>query len=395
MGLDVRTIMVMFAMISFMFFCLFELAGLRVGRIRGVRQWAVANLCIGLGFSLAYFFGRTTPGHDWAVVFGATLIATGSCLQLTGIQAFKEYPVYWRAVLIFIGLTFCQSVWFNIIHPDFQVRAIVNSFLFFFIFLLCARVLLVKTETSLRVSHWFTGTAFAILAVLMAARGTMILLSPDEVIGLQVNTPINTLPFIVGCLLQFCISFGLLLMLNHRLIADVYHMASRDALTGALNRRRIEEDAVRLRARCMRTGESLAIMMIDMDYFKSINDRYGHPAGDKVLCALAEIAQKSIRPDDYFARFGGEEFCMLLTATTESEAYELAERLRQAFEGFTLTLGKEHINVTVSIGVADSSHVGLEFEDLVTAADQALYRAKQKGRNQVITYSSMRETDLF
>lgn len=395
MGLDVRTIMVMFAMMAFMFFGLFELAGLRVGGIRGVRQWAVANLCIGLGFSLAYFFGRTTPGHDWAVVFGVTLIATGACMQLTGIQAFKQQPTYWRIVVLFVALIFCQSIWFNIIRPDFHVRAIVNSFLFFFIYLLCARVLLVKTESSLRVSHWFTGISFAILAMLMLARGVIILRSPDEVIGLQVNTTINTLPFIIGCLLQFCVSFGLLLMLNHRLIADVYHMASRDALTGALNRRRIEDDAVRLRARCKRTGESLAIMMIDIDYFKSINDRYGHPVGDKVLCALAEIAEKSIRPDDYFARFGGEEFCMLLTATTENEAFELAERLRLAFEAFTLTVGKEQINVTVSIGVADSHDVGLVFEDLVTAADQALYRAKQEGRNQVITYSSMRPTDTF
>jgi diguanylate cyclase (GGDEF)-like protein len=227
------------------------------------------------------------------------------------------------------------------------------------------------------------------MAMLMLARGVIIMRSPDQVIGLHVNTAINSMPFVIGCLLQFCISFGLLLMLNHRLIADVYQMASRDALTGALNRRRIEEDALRLRARCMRTGESLAIMMIDIDFFKSINDRYGHPAGDKVLCALAEIAQKSIRPDDYFARYGGEEFCMLLTATTEKEAFELAERLRLAFAEFTLTLGKEHINVTVSIGVADSSDIGFEFLDLVKAADQALYRAKQRGRNQVVTYSSM------
>ncbi|PPC90227.1 MAG: GGDEF domain-containing protein, partial [Methylotenera sp.] len=164
---------------------------------------------------------------------------------------------------------------------------------------------------------------------------------------------------------------------------------------GTLNRRRIEEDALRLRARCMRTGETLAIMMIDIDFFKTINDRYGHPAGDKVLCSLAEIAQNSIRPDDYFARYGGEEFCMLLTATTEKEAFELAERLRLAFAEFTLTLGKDRINVTVSIGVADSNDIGLVFEDLVTAADQALYRAKQKGRNQVITYSSMRANDTL
>jgi len=395
MGLDVRTIMVMFAMLSFMFFCLFELAGLRVGRIRGVRQWAVANLCIGLGFSLAYFFGRTTPGHDWAVVFGVTLIATGACLQLTGIQAFKEQPTYWRLVVLFIGIIFCQSVWFNVIHPDFHVRASVNSFLFFFIYAACTRVLLVKTEASLRVSYWFTGASFAMLAMLLIVRGAVIMRSPDESIGLHVNTAINTLPFIICCLLQFCIAFGLLLMLNHRLIADVYQVASRDALTGTLNRRRIEEDALRLRARCMRTGESLAIMMIDIDFFKSINDRYGHPAGDKVLCCLAEIAQKSIRPDDYFARYGGEEFCMLLTATTENEALELAERLRLAFAQFTLALGKERLNVTVSIGVADSRDIGLEFADLVKAADQALYRAKQNGRNQVVAYSSMRVDDTF
>lgn len=389
MSLDVRTIMVMFAMLAFMFFCLFELAGLRVGRILGVRQWAVANLCIGFGFSLAYFFGRTTPGHDWAVVLGVTFIATGISLQLTGIRAFKEQPTHWRLVALFIGIIFCQSIWFNVVHPDFHLRAVINSFLFFFIYAVCARELLVKKEASLRVSYWFTGLSFAMMAMLMLARGVIIMRSPDQVIGLHVNTAINSIPFVIGCLLQFCIAFGLLLMLNHRLIADVYHMASRDALTGALNRRRIEEDALRLRARCMRRGESLAIMMIDIDFFKSINDRYGHPAGDKVLCSLAEIAQKSIRPDDYFARYGGEEFCMLLTATTEKEAFELAERLRLAFAEFTLTLGKEHIHVTVSIGVADSSDIGFEFLDLVKAADQALYCAKQRGRNQVVTYSSM------
>jgi diguanylate cyclase (GGDEF)-like protein len=395
MDLDVRTIMVMFAMMAFMFFCLFELAGLRVGRIRGVRQWAVANLCIGIGFSLAYFFGRTTPGHDWAVVFGVTLIATGTCLQLMGIQAFKEQPARWWLAILFIGVIFCQSIWFNVVNPDFHLRAIVNSLFFFFIYVVCARVLLVKTEASLRVSYWFTGISFAILAVLMVARAVIIIRSPDEAIGLHVNTAINTLPFLIGCLLQFSVVFGLLLMLNHRLIADVYKMASHDVLTGTLNRRRIEEESVRLKARCVRTRESLAIMMIDIDSFKSINDRFGHPAGDKVLCALAEIAQKSIRPDDYFARYGGEEFCMLLTATTESEAFELAERLRLAFAEFTLMLGKERINVTVSIGVADSKDIGLEFSDLVTAADQALYRAKQNGRNQVIAYSSMPVDDTL
>ena len=94
MGLDVRTVMVMFSMMAFMFFCLFELAGLRVGAIRGVRQWAIASLLMCLGFSLAYFYGQTTPGHEWAAVIGLTLFALGTCLQLTGILAFKKRPCF-------------------------------------------------------------------------------------------------------------------------------------------------------------------------------------------------------------------------------------------------------------------------------------------------------------
>ena len=389
MGLDARTVMVMFSMLAFMFFCLFELAGLRVGNIRGVRQWAIANLCISLGFSLAYFYGQTTPGQAWATVMGATLVACGACLQLTGIQTFKEQPVCWRILVPLIVAIFGLNTWFSVIHPDFHARAIINSFIFCAIYVACARVLLVKVEHSLQLAYWFAGASFFVLALIMLARGVVILLSPDAVIGLHVNTPINTMPFVLSCLLQFCTSFGLLLMLNHRLIADVYHMASRDALTGVFNRRRLEEEAVRLRARCMRTGETLAIMMIDIDFFKSINDRYGHPVGDKVLCAVADIAQQSIRAEDYFARFGGEEFCMLLTSTNESEAQDLAERLRLAFAEFSLAVGKEHLSLTVSIGVADSTELGLEFADLVAAADKALYCAKASGRNRVSIYSNM------
>lgn len=389
MGLDARTVMVMFSMLAFMFFCLFELAGLRVGNIRGVRQWAIANLCISLGFSLAYFYGQTTPGREWATVIGVTLIASGACLQLTGIQTFKEQPVCWRILVPLIVAIFGLNTWFSVIHPDFHARATINSFIFCAIYVTCARVLLVKVEASLRVAYWFAGACFSVLAVIMLARGVVIMLSPDAVIGLHVNTPINTMPFVIGCLLQFCSSFGLLLMLNHRLIADVYQMASRDALTGLLNRRRLEEEAVRLRARCMRTGETLAIMMIDIDFFKSINDRYGHPVGDKVLRAVADIAQRSIRAEDYFARYGGEEFCMLLTSTNESEALDLAERLRLAFAEFSLAVGKERLNLTVSIGVADSTELGLEFADLVAAADKALYCAKASGRNRVSIYSNM------
>ncbi len=389
MGLDTRTVMVMFAMLAFMFFCLLQLAGLHVGRIRGVRQWAVANLCISLGLSLAYFYTYPTPGHHWAVVFGATLIATGICLQLTGIQAFKEERSNWQVAVLIVSLVFIQGIWFGVMHADNSSRAIVNSLLFAMVYAASARALLIHIEPRLRIAYWFTGLCFAILVVVMLVRGIMIWLLPAGAYGLYVNMALNPLSFFISCMVQLCVTFGFLLMLNYRLLTDLQVIASRDALTGALNRRSIEEEALRLKARCERTGNPLAITMIDIDHFKSINDRYGHPVGDEVLRRLAKIAQTSIRADDYFARYGGEEFCLLLPSTTENEAWALAERLRITYAEMIVEIGVESLNSTISIGVADSTSIGLEFTSLVAAADQALYRARQQGRNRVVSYSSM------
>jgi len=387
--LDTRTIMVMFSMLTFMFFGLLELAGLHVGSIRGVRQWAVANLCISLGLSLAYFYTSPTPGHNWAIVLGAMLIAAGIGLQFTGIQAFKEERSDWRIVLLVVCVALFQNLWFGVLHPDISARAIANSFLFCVIYAACARALLINIEPPLRTAYWFTGVSFVVLVVVMLVRGVVIWRSLPESYGIYVNTPLNPLSFFIACMIQLCVTFGFLLMLNYRLITDLQNIASRDALTGALNRRCLEEEATRLKARCTRTGEILAVMMIDIDHFKSINDRYGHPVGDNVLRCLADIAHTSVRTDDYFARYGGEEFCILLPSTTEREAWELAERLRQTYAQSTLNAGEESINITVSIGVADSTSIGLEFTSLVAAADQALYRAKQEGRNRVVSYTSM------
>lgn len=390
MGLDIRTIMVMFSMLALMFAGLLELAGLHAGSIRGVRQWAVANLCIGLGLGLAYFFSSIfIHGYIWAVILGATLVATGISLQFTGIQAFKEERSNWRIVLLIVGAVFCQNVWFGVLHPDISARSIANSLVFAMGYAACARALLISIEPPLKTAYWFTGLSFVALVGVMLVRGMVIWQSPPGTYGLYVNIPLNPLSFFIAGIVQLCVTFGFVLMLNYRLVADIQKLASRDVLTGAFNRRRLEEEAVHQWARYARTGNALAIMMIDVDHFKSINDSYGHPTGDEVLRRLAAIAQTSIRTDDYFARYGGEEFCILLPSTTEQEALVLAERLRASYAAVVMEFSGKTLKSTISIGVADSTHVGQEFSSLVAAADQALYRAKQKGRNRVVSYSTM------
>ena len=132
--------------------------------------------------------------------------------------------------------------------------------------------------------------------------------------------------------------------------------------------------------------------MIDVDHFKSINDRFGHAAGDEVLRRLAALVRETIRVGDYFARYGGEEFCILLPNTSEAQSGVLAERLRLGYSELDLHFGGELFRSTISIGVADSRHAGTNFSGLFAAADEALYCAKQDGRNRVESYSVMRNS---
>jgi diguanylate cyclase (GGDEF)-like protein len=149
-------------------------------------------------------------------------------------------------------------------------------------------------------------------------------------------------------------------------------LAYRDELTGLWNRRACDD---RLLALTDDGGAPTAVLMLDVDEFKSINDTHGHEAGDTALVHVAEMIAESIRPSDFGTRFGGDEFMILLPATTAEEAAEVAERIRAAVQA-NLT----DPPVTVSIGVAVASANSLTTR---RAVDGALYRAKQTGRNRI------------
>jgi diguanylate cyclase (GGDEF)-like protein len=386
MNLDIRTMMVMMSALSLMFSGLLTLAGLHAGNVRGVQHWALGSLCIGVGLSFAYFQIDT---HDdaWVLVFGSMLMAAGIGFQFNGIQMFKTGCCNKHIPWLLSGLVFIYTIWFVILHPDVHSRVIANSLMFAFCNAACARALLIRIEQPLRTAYWFTGGTFAVLAILFLIRGIVVFTAPPNTYGLYSHTPINPASFFIGSITQMCLAFGFVLMLNYRLAADLQKLASTDALTGALNRRSLEQEAGRLSARCVRTGDTLAIMMIDVDHFKSINDRYGHPVGDEVLRRLTTVAQKVIRSDDYFARYGGEEFCILLPSTLEKDAWILADRLRKTYAATVMEFDGQVLHSSISIGVSDSLHAGAEFASLVAAADQALYRAKQEGRNRVVLHS--------
>ncbi len=155
-----------------------------------------------------------------------------------------------------------------------------------------------------------------------------------------------------------------------------------DALTGLLNRRYMVERLMEETKRSNRHGYPMSFMMLDVDDFKSYNDNFGHPAGDEALKLVGNVLRETLRGADVAARFGGEEFAILLPQTTSDEARMIAERIRANIEQTKFP----HRTVTISIGVASCSAELCRDADLISAADKALYRAKRGGRNRVLAF---------
>lgn len=161
-----------------------------------------------------------------------------------------------------------------------------------------------------------------------------------------------------------------------------------DPLTGLLNRRYLEERIAEEIARSKRHRFSLSLIMLDVDDFKAYNDSYGHPAGDTALQTVAEILKETLRGADVAARYGGEEFAILLPQTSSEEAVQIGERLRRRIEGTQFPQRR----ITISVGIASCSNEVDTPRDLISAADVALYAAKNQGRNNVQVFNAWGET---
>jgi len=181
--------------------------------------------------------------------------------------------------------------------------------------------------------------------------------------------------FMVMCQLWFLVT---------ELQRELAVQARTDPLTGAFNRRALEEAAVRETSRSMRSGHPLCIVMMDIDRFKQLNDTWGHVAGDCVLQALVQRTKEILREQDLVARTGGEEFTILLPDTPVSAGIIVAERLRKAIEILEVPFATGILKFTVSMGVAQFNVVQDDWEGMLRRADMAMYEAKADGRNKVV-----------
>lgn len=198
--------------------------------------------------------------------------------------------------------------------------------------------------------------------------------------------PTSTFGLLSRMVLTWILTPSVLWMLTRQLDAELIRYASQDPLTGVANRRVMWERGQHRIADLKRSKAALAVLMIDVDHFKSINDRWGHDGGDQILVSIAKILKSNIREEDLLARVGGEEFMVLLRNADENAVEEAAERLRKAVDSEAVFLPSgDGWHCTVSIGYCVATCAEASWKDVVVTADQALYAAKRAGRNRVMS----------
>jgi diguanylate cyclase (GGDEF)-like protein len=220
---------------------------------------------------------------------------------------------------------------------------------------------------------------YSVLALALFARAVQALsVAPATKISIDAPGHLNVSFAILVMFVGGLINLAQLRLVMGRVLAQLTAQAQTDALTGAVNRRGLMERLDKMHARAREGGHGYVVLMVDVDHFKSINDQYGHFEGDHVLKRVAQNLRDGLRAGDIIARWGGEEFCVVLPRTPLAEAHGLAERVasRIAATGSP--------RVTVSIGVAEADVQREGIDAVIRRADGALYRAKEAGRNRVV-----------
>jgi len=247
--------------------------------------------------------------------------------------------------------------------------------------------------------EWLMGVGMFFMAVALFAAGLFIgyfLIDPEVTRHwFPHSRPSDALYIAIGFVtLVAGLGTILFLYLTHRLRKKLItaqsktdELAARDELTGLINRRHFYERLDEEMDRCRRYGTTLALIMVDIDHFRKVNDELGHPLGDVALAEVARLLKANVRSSDVIARYGGEEFAILIPAQGKSAAIHVAEKLRNVVEVNDLTLEGPELKVTISCGVADYDDLPENAEDskvmLVRLADHALIKAKTCGRNRV------------
>lgn len=378
--MDTRTILVITA-IS----CLVMSAALfitHVARFRrdGIRLWTAGYTAQSLA-AVLYAAQGIIPDF-LSILMANTLLSVGFSLLYAAVREFQEKPNRWGILLLPVVACFL----FFLVHLHNVVyRAAFSGGLFALQAGAIALILFREAPASEWRSHWLTGAAYSVAAALLSYRFLEAIIAPPNALPLLVSSSFRTGSLTAGFIVVILSNFGFLLMTRERADRENERLATLDSLTEIFNRRTFLELAKKEIARHRRTRRPLALLMVDFDHFKRINDTYGHLTGDAVLKSFTATTLTCLRENDLFGRYGGEEFAILLPETDTEGAAVFADRLRARVAEVCVAVGAASINCTVSIGITGLNLADeADLDAILRVVDEALFAAKTTGRNRVV-----------
>lgn len=348
--------------------------------IRGVAFWALGALAIATG-TLGIVLRDILP-LPVSIIGSNLLILSGFIATWWGLETFFDRRIPYRAGLAILLVGAAMLVQYGLIDSNSRLRIALLLILLALLSGLRIYSLLREIRPSTQFSQVLCATVFGCQTVLDLALSAALFMSPPAERPLA-QMPLAGLVFLLLMLLSIAAVFSAVLLVNQTIAGRLQEAARRDALTDALTRRALDEAAEIEIVRSLRHDMPLSLLLLDIDHFKTINDRFGHPAGDAVLRQFTVTTRRCLRREDLLSRIGGEEFCALLPNTGAAGAAQLAERIRAAIADLQIDIDGQHPGLRVSIGVATLRNDGTEWPELMRRADDALYAAKRSGRNRV------------
>lgn len=352
---------------------LFSLARTYPPTVRGLHLWATGLLGVAVGTLMA----ATRDGLPaMGVISTARVVLLGSLflIYVGTLRFLGQHPRLrvWIPVLITGALL---QVFFTYFYPTYHARLFIANTLASIIFLAQAGALW-RYATPTFAPRLCLSVSLLMVVIQIMRLVASFVDSPGE--SVFDTDPVNLIYVVSLTFSLLLYSVGIVLMVSERLRVELEHLATRDSLTGAFNRRQMKELFSKELLRCQRQHRSMGLLLMDLDHFKTINDTYGHQAGDEVLIELVANVNVLLRQSDLLARFGGEEFVVLLPDTSPTEAFAAAERIRAA-----CAAPRNSPFCTVSIGVTTNQTDTDTLDAILARADAAMYRAKANGRNRV------------
>ncbi len=358
--------------------------------IPGLRLWVLSFLC-GSVFSVSLLARSWLPEVVGVVVSqGFAALAAYLCL-LAGRKYMGRRPISHLYAVVGIGTLVALSVVFTVVHPHLGMRFVLAGLGTGICYLLTARTLAEGGMHRVPARYLLTGVlgVHGVFVLLRPALFTLGSVGSGVHDGLAGGVPgagpmvlVSQFVVLEAIVAVVLLGFGALVLTNEFITTELKHLAEVDPLTSVFNRRAFFTLLDKAVSSAQRTHTPLPVLVVDLDHFKSINDTWGHRAGDDVLRHFVSLALSCLRKEDVMGRLGGEEFAIFLPNAGADGAQAVAERVRALVASTPTTAGTRPIPLTVSIGIALCDQ-GVSASAALQRADEAMYLAKQRGRNRV------------